>query len=151
MKVLKKVVSWMALSILSLMVLAGCVSGNEPRENEPEKAEEIIKSSITEHENFLFRYNIENRGTENHTYDFTSGQRFDYEIVNAKGEVIHLFSSAAMFMQALGTETIPAGQSLVYDLDLSTLELEAGQYTINAWLTPTSGESNKVTFNFKID
>lgn len=46
--------------------------------------------------------------------EFTSGQRFDFAVSRANGEAMWRWSADRSFMQALGTETLPAGGSLRY-------------------------------------
>lgn len=90
-------------------------------------------------ENGVFRYTLANHTSEDVKFDFTSGQRVDFSLSNGAGEQVFLFSSVSMFTQALGEESVAAGDQLSYDLEVPELDLAPGTYTLEAWLTPEEG------------
>ena len=138
-----------ALLLLVLsMFMAACGSTNsaEPDKgsgsSEEQKENEV--TAVLEHvENDVYRYTVDNQTDELMTFEFTSGQRYDYTISNDAGEELYRMSSVSMFMQALGEESVQPGDKLEYDFEIPAADLEAGDYELKAWLTPKDGEAYK--------
>jgi hypothetical protein len=61
-----------------------------------------------------FTFEVRNATGAPVSMDFRSAQRYDFEVRAAAGEVVWQWSTEQMFGQALGTETLAAGDSLVY-------------------------------------
>lgn len=101
-------------------------------------------------ENGLYRYTVDNQTDELLTFEFTSGQRYDYTISNDAGEELYRMSSVSMFMQALGEESVQPGDMLEYDFEIPAADLEAGDYELKAWLTPTDGPSHEAKMDITI-
>ena len=125
---------------------SGSEGNNENAENE-EAGE--MKPAVKE-EDGTFRYILDNQTSEDVKFDFTSGQRFDFALSNETGDQVFLFSSVSMFTQALGEETVAAGDKLSYDLEVPELDLEPGTYTLEAWLTPEEGPAFEAKTEYKI-
>lgn len=124
---------------------------HEPRDGEKmHQQESLYIGSITELEDLIFKFEIKNNSKGGITYHFSTGQRFDYELINNKGEVFHTHSSTAIFMQATGVEEVASGESLIYEFDLSPLKLQAGTYKIKAWPTTAEGKTNITEKDIKI-
>jgi hypothetical protein len=69
---------------------------------------------------------LRNTGTAPQTLEFSSGQRYDFAIEDTRAPVWR-WSIDKSFIQVLGEETIPAGDSLIYRERFSG-ELPAGRY-----------------------
>lgn len=108
-----------------------------------------MKPAVTEKDG-TFRYTLDNETSEDVTFDFTSGQRFDFSLSNEAGDQVFLFSSVSMFTQALGEETVAAGDKLSYDLEVPELDLEPGTYTLEAWLTPEEGPAFEAKTDYNV-
>lgn len=148
---------WIGALILFLFagILTACGSeaGNtdEPEDNNIEEptggddvsggiSEDGMAPQIEKLEDDLYRYSVTNENEEAVTFEFTSGQRFDFALFNENGEQEFLMSSVSSFIQALGEETVAPGEELSYEFEIPPLEdLEAGTYTLQAWLTPSDG------------
>lgn len=150
-----KMRSWLGfISMMALcFILAACgtsdnVSGGEGNTENEEAGE--MEPAVKESDNGIFRYTLDNHTGEDVTFDFTSGQRFDFSLTNEAGEQVFLFSSVSMFTQALGEETVAAGEYLSYDLEVPELDLEAGTYTLEAWLTPEEGPAFEAETEYEV-
>jgi len=49
--------------------------------------------------------------------EFTSGQRYDFQVARQDGETVWTWSATRSFIQSLGTATLGAGESLRYSAD----------------------------------
>lgn len=162
------------LVLLLTLILAACGTEDATPEVPEEVAEEEVSGDIGEEEENdeetnggivegevepmieqvdedTYRYTLMNQKEEAVTFDFTSGQRFDFAILNEAGEQLYLLSSVTTYIQALGEETIPPGEELSYEFDLPQLDLEPGTYTIKAWLTPEDGPAYEVETEYVVE
>ncbi|MBM7097856.1 hypothetical protein JSY36_19140 [Bacillus sp. H-16] len=101
--------------------------------------------SVTEHdltftldvedseEQLRFTMTVENDTDAEKQIDFASGQKFDIKVKDESGTVVYHFAEGMMFTQALVSETIAPGESLVLeetwdageDLSGKTFDVEA--------------------------
>lgn len=70
------------------------------------------------------------------TLEFPSGQRYDFTVHDRSGEALWTWSAARSFMQALGEETLAAGEARVYEA--SWVAPGAGAYSVRATVTATN-------------
>ncbi|MDL4839738.1 BsuPI-related putative proteinase inhibitor [Aquibacillus rhizosphaerae] len=144
------------------IMLVGCGTGSsganeeqnqDGKTNADEKGivEGEIVPSLTQESTFSYTYQVVNQTEKEVTLEFTSSQRIDYSVKTKAGEEVFLYSSVASFLQALGEEKIKPGDALVYDIDLSDINLSAGEYVLTAWMTPTEGEKFTVTQDFTVE
>lgn len=143
--------------LLLALFLAACgttESANE--EPDPENgssggiaAGEIV-ATIEQLDDDSYRYTLKNQTEEAVTFDFTSGQRYDFALYNENDEQVFLFSSVSTYTQALGEETIKQAEELSYEFDVPQLDLAAGTYKIEAWLTPKQGPAYPVETEYTI-
>jgi hypothetical protein len=61
-----------------------------------------------------FQLQVANAADTAVVLEFTTSQRYDFEVTTEAGEVVWQWSSDRMFGQALGQETIAPGRTLVY-------------------------------------
>ncbi|WP_205207759.1 BsuPI-related putative proteinase inhibitor [Bacillus sp. P14.5] len=108
-----------------------------------------IEPSITKNENGKFVYTVKNQTEKEVTFEFTSSQRYDYAVKDASGETVFLYSSAAAFMQVLGTETLAQGEELTYTIELPPGEDFKDATTLEVWLTPKGGKKAPITTTLK--
>lgn len=85
---------------------------------------------------------VENRSDDHVTLEFPSGQRADVQLLD-DGEVVYTWSAARSFIQALGEETVPAGEHIEFELD-DVFDVEPGGYELVATVTAT-GEDLSVS------
>lgn len=89
-----------------------------------------------------FRFTVENTGDDARTLSFSDGQRFDVTVTDGDDEAWR-FSEGQMFMQMLGSETLEAGESAVYE---ATWEVPAaGEYEARAELVATDADCEATT------
>ena len=77
---------------------------------------------------------LENEGSEPVTLEFTTAQRYDFEIRNAEDEVVWRWSDEMGFAQMLGSEIVEPGGRLRYEEEFS-MALDAGTYRVIGYVT----------------
>ncbi len=156
----KTAIGWLIM-LLAALVLASCGTDDNPPETpevpETEETGEIeeteenasggdqiegqITSTLTDKGDGTYRYIVKNDTEEAVTFNFTSGQRYDFSLIDEQGNEAFRMSSVSMYTQALGEETVRQGEELHYDLQVPEANLETGTYTLEVWLTPTELEN----------
>lgn len=142
----KTIIGWLFL-LMAAWVLAAC--GNEsddlPEEPETDSGGEQIESEITstveDTGDGTYSYVVKNDTEEAMTFNFTSGQRYDFTLTDEQGNEAFRMSSISMYTQALGEEILRQGEELQYDFQIPEANLEPGTYELEVWLTPTEGEN----------
>lgn len=127
--------------LIALAVLAGCSANQTPNEDRADAAttgdSAVRLASSVEVEvganDVRLVFHITNPSDRPVVLEFSSGQRYDFAVRNAAG-VVWRWSAAQSFMQALGTETIPAGGSLRYSETWPSGQ-QTGSFTVIAQLT----------------
>lgn len=131
-------------AVLGLFFIAGCSTNQTP---EPERTSTVtaeaarvkLASSLEVElgaKDVRLVFHITNPTDQPVVLEFTSGQRYDFAVRNASGELWR-WSASQMFMQALGTETIPARGSLRYS-EVWSSGNRTGSFTATAQLTATN-------------
>ncbi len=113
--------------------------------------EDEVTSLLEQMDNDLYRYTVNNQTDETKTFEFTSGQRYDFTISNDEGEEFYRLSAVSTYIQALGEETLEPGEKLEYELEIPPLELESGVYKLTAWLTPEEGPMYEAETEFTVE
>jgi hypothetical protein len=127
--------------LIGLAVLAACSANQTPNEeradnaSRPDSAVKLASSVEVEvgANDVRLVFHVTNPSDRPVVLEFSSGQRYDFAIRNAAGEVWR-WSAAQSFMQALGTETLPAGGSLRYSETWPSAQ-RTGSFTVTAQLT----------------
>ncbi|ANU21578.1 hypothetical protein BBI15_16025 [Planococcus plakortidis] len=138
----KAALSWL-MALFAAMVLAACGTESDNQPEDPAPGGEIIEGEVTstieETGNGTYRYTVKNDTQEAVTFNFTSGQRYDFTLTDEQGNEVFRMSSVSMYTQALGEEILRQGEELQYEIQVSEANLEPGTYTLEVWLTPTEG------------
>ncbi|MGB6779208.1 MAG: BsuPI-related putative proteinase inhibitor [Planococcus citreus] len=138
----KNAISWLLLLMAALM-LAACGTESDNLPEDPESGGEIIEGEVTstieETGNGTYRYTVKNDTQEAVTFNFTSGQRYDFTLTDEQGIEVFRMSSVSMYTQALGEEILRQGEELQYEIQVPEANLEPGTYTLEVWMTPTQG------------
>ncbi|RLJ86802.1 BsuPI-related putative proteinase inhibitor [Planococcus citreus] len=138
----KNAISWLLLLMAALM-LAACGTESDNLPEDPESGGEIIEGEVTstieETDNGTYRYTVKNDTQEAVTFNFTSGQRYDFTLTDEQGNEVFRMSSVSMYTQALGEEILRQGEELQYEIQVPEANLEPGTYTLEVWMTPTQG------------
>lgn len=94
---------------------------------------------------------ITNDTEEDVILEFTSGQLFEYQLFDSKGETQFTYSMNKSFTQALTEQVVKVGESWELPLDiqmeLSTMQVPAGTYQLDVWSLAKQFEGEKVTMN----
>ena len=77
---------------------------------------------------------LNNRSERDTTLQFSSGQRYDFQIVNESGETAWTWSADRSFTQALSSETLAADGALEYREEVAT-PLPPGRYAVSGSIT----------------
>ena len=77
---------------------------------------------------------LNNRSGRDTTLQFSSGQRYDFQIVNESGETAWTWSADRSFMQALSSETLAADGALEYREECAA-PLPPGRYAVSGSIT----------------
>ena len=77
---------------------------------------------------------LNNRSTRDTTLQFSSGQRYDFQIVNESGETVWTWSADRSFIQALGSEQLAGDGALEYR-EQCAAQLQPGTYAVNGSIT----------------
>ncbi|MFZ3577196.1 BsuPI-related putative proteinase inhibitor [Virgibacillus sp. DJP39] len=140
---------------LIIVLLSGCGSSDQTNSQQGSDKEESVTGevvpSLIDLGNGMFEYRVKNQTGKVVEFEFTSGQRYDYALINKDGEQVFLYSSVASFIQALGEEKLKPGEELVYEIDLSKVNVKSGTYILEAWLTATRDEKYKVSTDYIVE
>lgn len=99
----------------------------------------------------IYNFILKNQTQNVVNLEFNTSQRYDFEIKNKSGEQVHLFSSTATFLQALGTEEMIQGEELSYEININNLGLENGEYTMEVWSVANTNEDYRTKVEFEIE
>lgn len=138
----KAALSWL-MALFAAIVLAACGTESDNQPEDPAPGGEIIEGEVTstieETGNGTYRYTVKNDTQEAVTFNFTSGQRYDFTLTDEQGNEVFRMSSVSMYTQALGEEILRQGEELQYEIQVPEANLEPGTYTLEVWMTPTQG------------
>ena len=138
----KAALSWL-MALFAAMVFAACGTESDNQPEDPAPGGEIIEGEVTstieETGNGTYRYTVKNDTQEAVTFNFTSGQRYDFTLTDEQGNEVFRMSSVSMYTQALGEEILRQGEELQYEIQVPEANLEPGTYTLEVWMTPTQG------------
>lgn len=142
MKTRKALAIYLLLSLTIFLAACGSSGTVEPDMGNGSSdgiVEDEVTALLEQMDSNLYRYTVNNQTDETMTYEFTSGQRYDFTISNEDGDELYRLSAVSTYMQALGEETIGPGEKLEYEFEVPSTDLEPGAYQITAWLTPQEG------------
>ncbi|MDE0584892.1 BsuPI-related putative proteinase inhibitor [Planococcus sp. A6] len=138
----KTAIGWLIVLIAAIL-LAACGTESDNLPEDPDSGGEIIEGEVTstieETDNGTYRYTVKNDTQEAVTFNFTSGQRYDFTLTDEQGIEVFRMSSVSMYTQALGEEILRQGEELQYEIQVPEANLEPGTYTLEVWMTPTQG------------
>lgn len=154
MKIHKFLVALLFLSLALILAACGTSSTAEPDMGNGSSegvVEDEVAALLEKMDNNLYRYTVNNQTEETMTFDFTSGQRYDFTLSNEEGDEVYRLSSVSSYMQALGEETLEPGEKLEYDFEIPQIELESGVYILKAWLTPKEGSKYETETDYTVE
>ena len=77
---------------------------------------------------------LRNAGGAPAALPFTSGQRYDFALFGPAKDTLWFWSSDKGFIQALGEETVPPGEQVVWE-ERIPLPSKPGSYLLAGWVT----------------
>ena len=145
----------LALALAACGTGEGDASGDEDAETSGESSEDmeaaVMEPKIEQLDEDTYRYTLANQTKETVTFEFTSGQRFDFSLTDENEEQVFLLSSVSAYIQALGEETLAPGEELNYEFDVPELNLAEGSYELKAWLTPKEGPAYRTETEYIVE
>ena len=88
---------------------------------------------------------VTNRSTEPRVLEFSSSQRYDFEIADSAGAVVWQWSADRMFAQMMGTERLAPGASQEYR-ERFLGQLAPGLYRVTGRITAAATARASTTF-----
>lgn len=154
MKTQKVLAAFLLLSLAIFLAACGTSGTVEPDMGNGSSdgiVEDEVTALLEQMDNKLYRYTVNNQTDETMTFEFSSGQRYDFTISNEDGDELYRLSSVSTYMQALGEETLEPGEKLEYEFEIPPLELESGVYQLTAWLTPQEGPKYEAETEYTVE
>jgi hypothetical protein len=91
---------------------------------------------------------LTNRSGSNLVLDFPSGQRYDFQVKDARGEVIYTWSATRLFPAVTGQEIVK--DELVWTETFSAGTLRPGQYTLEGRVANSDAKRYSASVGFEI-
>lgn len=142
------------VAALVIALLAACGTSNIGNGNgEGGIVEGGMKVSLEETGAYQYKLIIQNDKAKDETLTFPSSQDYEYSIKKPDGTIAYTYSSDKMFMAVVEEEVLKPGEKLEIELDITEAfsYLEAGDYTLEAWVTANGVEDKKVSSKFSFD
>lgn len=143
---------WLVPTVLLVFLLAACGS-TEQDQTSGEGGEQMtneLTQQIKEQDGDLFLV-ITNGTDEDVTLTFTSGQQFEYQLLDDTGETVYTYSMNKMFTQGMVEETLAAGESWELPLDLSNelaaMTVPEGTYQLDVWSLAEQFDGEKLSIS----
>ncbi|MFE8702441.1 BsuPI-related putative proteinase inhibitor [Cytobacillus sp. FJAT-54145] len=140
------------------LVLSACGTSNQDVANDQGETNGSggivageVETSLIEKDSLQYEYRLKNQTEEEIILEFPTSQRYDYTISTKDGTEKYRYSSTATFIQVEETETLKQGDELIYEINLSDIQLEKGEYVLSVWTTTKEGEKFKVVTDIKFD
>ncbi len=116
--IMKKRILGIALAILMTAVTA--LPALAASSKAPEQAPvTVTPGAVVKPDSIKMSVTIRNRTRNDVTIEHTSGQKFDFQLLDANRNVLYTWSADKLFIAALTTTTIKAGRSLTFSDTLS--------------------------------
>lgn len=135
--------------------LVGCgTTDNSKNENSNGGGSgEEMNISINKITDLQYQLSIQNNQEKEEKITFPSSQDFDYFIKDNDGTIVYTYSADKMFAATVEEEVLAPGEKLEYELDLSEAlsYIEPGDYVLEAWITATEIDENKVETDFSYE
>jgi len=98
----------------------------------------------------IARLTLRNGQEEPLSVTFPSGQRFDLQIWNNRGESVYTWSADKLFLQAMETIVIRPREEKNWVVDVPLAALPEGRYAVKAWLTSSEPPVFWAALSFEI-
>ncbi|WP_078550048.1 BsuPI-related putative proteinase inhibitor [Litchfieldia alkalitelluris] len=109
-----------------------------------------VESSIIEKTPHIYEYRLKNQTEQMVEFKFNTSQRFDYTVQTKDAKGIFRLSDSNSYKSEITTETIKQGEELIYEINLTELDLKSGEYLLSVWMTTDVGEEYKIVIDIII-
>eukprot|EP00130_Batrachochytrium_dendrobatidis_P008489 XP_006683364.1 hypothetical protein BATDEDRAFT_93129 [Batrachochytrium dendrobatidis JAM81] len=127
--------------------------GDDPVNQQTVKADNGLTFELAEAEaadnGKAFHYTVTNDSAEEIELSFTTSQRYEYELRNITEGTTTKYSDGRAFMQVLGDTKLAPGESVAYDISLSSLK--PGEYQLTVYLVAKNMSEYVVSESFVIE
>lgn len=107
-----------------------------------------VSATVLSPEQIAARLTLTNRSGSNLVLDFPSGQRYDFQVKDARGEVIYTWSATRLFPAVTGQEIVK--DELVWTETFSAGTLRPGQYTLEGRVANSDAKRYSASVGFEI-
>lgn len=107
-----------------------------------------VSATVLSPEQIAARLILTNRSGANVVLDFPSGQRYDFQVKDARGEVIYTWSATRLFPAVTGQEIVK--DELVWTETFSAGMLRPGQYTLEGRIANSDPKRYSASVGFEI-
>lgn len=107
-----------------------------------------VSVTLLSPEQIAARLILTNRSGSNIVLDFASGQRYDFQVKDARGEVIYTWSATRLFPAVTGQEIVK--DEIVWTETFSAGLLRPGQYTLEGRLANSDAKRYSASVGFEI-
>jgi hypothetical protein len=107
-----------------------------------------ISATVLSSEQLAARLTLANRSGANLILDFASGQRYDFQVKDARGEVIYTWSATRLFPAVTGREIVK--DELVWTETFSPGTLRPGTYTLEGRIANGDAKKYSASVGFEI-
>ena len=126
-----------AVMMLRLMDAANRISGEV----------DVLVTAVPEADRITMSLFITNNSLEPVVLDYTSGQRYDFALLDSNKNVLYRWSADKLFIQALSSMTIAPGESIGYSDELSGEAYISIKDKISFMTAFITGQSKSFTIN----
>lgn len=84
------------------------------------------------------------------TLDYTTSQRFDFQLQDPEGKVVYQWSQDRSFSQTAGTVTLVPGQGVTYTVKTAAPQKPSGTYTAVGWNVAKGFNSSRLELPIEI-
>lgn len=109
-----------------------------------------IMDIIHEDGSHEYKYAIVNQTPQVEKFTFNSGMLVDYTITDSNGEKVYQHSEEMMSTMAIVEKELKQGKNMEFDIELPE-DLEAGTYTVEAWLNHNGENQHKETIEITVE
>lgn len=112
-----------------------------------------LKVSMTKSDSYKYNLSLQNDKGQDEKLTFNSTQDYEYQIKDKDGTVLYTYSMDKMFALAVEEETLIPGEKLEFVIDISEALplLNAGDFSLEAWVTADGVDDKKATIDFSYD
>jgi hypothetical protein len=140
---------------ISLVVASSCAApgespngSDELRREEPAFTLSLLVSPNSPVAGSPINFRIVLRAKQDLVLHFSSGQRYDFEVLDASGAKVWRWSDRELFTQVLGEQSLRTGEELAYEE--SWRPTSAGSYRVRGAITASDPQNLVIESSFEV-